>query len=481
MIRSFLPKLRSIHGIHISLVLLWLATFILHEKIIPHYLARSCSWPQVENSSGDQIGNKHILLIADPQLIDNHTYPGRNELLLKLSKHTVDMYIRKNYNALTTALSPDYMFFLGDYLDNGRSSSEAYYQKELKRFESIFNKQGYTQNENWFTNVAGNHDIGWADGVKLASRQRFNRDFGPMNKIVNIDGVEFIMMDTISFSATEPEINEESIGFFEKNFNSKEAPRVLLAHVPFYRDTSVNKCGPLRENPIFHLDGGYQYNLALASDVSNKLLRKIKPDLIFTGDDHDYCDIRHTELPIKPVSREITVKSISMAMGIWRPAVQLLTIAPASNSQGAALLYKTDICYLPRPYINIIHYVVMAVVSGIVLLVWSLKLRSHRYNYTVLPLRNYNSPATAHSDSALNSRKLSNFIKEQDLNSRSWAFGLSSYTRMASSSPKFSRIQSSMASATSLAKRWNLATFLKHASGLGAVVTMLYSVTCWTV
>ena len=105
------------------------------------------------------LSQTNILLIADPQLIDNHTYPGRNELLLKLSKHTVDTYIKKNYNELLDQLQPNYIMFLGDLLDNGRDATDEYFAQEYNRFKRIFRPL-----DKMFLNVPGNHDIDLAMG-----------------------------------------------------------------------------------------------------------------------------------------------------------------------------------------------------------------------------------------------------------------------------------------------------------------------------
>ena len=59
----------------------------------------------------------------------------------------------------------------------------------------------------------------------------------------------------------------------------------------------------------------------MEESLSRDILNQIQPDITFTGDDHDYCDIQHEN-----GYREITVKSISMAMGKKYPAVQLLSI-----------------------------------------------------------------------------------------------------------------------------------------------------------
>ncbi|KAK6203578.1 protein that affects bud emergence, intrachromosomal recombination, and nuclear division [Scheffersomyces amazonensis] len=446
MARLYIGKLRSMHSLTILILIAWLIAFTLHERYLTRSTIRKCSWPPLKESkvvnpnrvvspkldlrneitnkdegsttSDDErnkqsnedgevaFSNMKILFIADPQLIDNHTYPGRNQLLLKLSQHTVDVYLKKNYYYLINELQPDYIFWLGDYLDNGRSSTDEYFYTQLSRFNKIFYnrfKKTYKRNVNFFVNLAGNHDIGFGDEVKLDSRERFEKEFGAINHYRVLDGLGFITFDTLSFSSTHSNINRESRDFLDNYFNGgavKDVPRILLSHVPLYRDPNIN-CGPIRENPKFNVHGGgYQYKNTIDEALTEEILTKIQPDLIFAGDDHDYCDIIHSN----GASREITVKSISMAMGIKIPAVQLLSVSISQKGHESTLTYGTDVCHLQTPYENIFSYVILAIVSGLLVLFSNLKQAgTARFQYSaVLPLANSNST------------KLRNFLREQE-------------------------------------------------------------------
>lgn len=488
MVKLILPKIRSTYHLLFALFVIWVLAFIYHERYAPYYAVKKCLWPGIENgtirnenklSQNDESLSDgkvtNIMFIADPQLIDNHTYPGRNELLLDISKHTADVYLKRNYNALLKQLKPDYIFFLGDYLDNGRSSTDEYFSHELDRFHKIFNKQEYIKDENFMTSVAGNHDIGWADGVKLHSRKRFIENFGNPNNVKVINNVEFITLDTISLSSQQEDIYKESRDFFDSNYgdsNVKTKPRILLTHVPLYRDTNKVTCGPIREKPIFQLTAGYQYQLIIGLDTTQELLNRIQPDIVFGGDDHDYCDINHPSVNGNS-AREITVKSISMAMGIKYPAVQLLSFTNSeSTSQDDYLSqnnfhYSTDLCYTQTPYINIFSYVILAVVSGLLILWCDIKHRSSRYNYTILPV----------SISSSNSKKLSNFLKEQDENKPvSNLISLPQYTFTESTSSfdikKF--FEHAKFSVGYFMKKWNLLAFIKHSTVFGLFIIALY-------
>ncbi|CUM67901.1 uncharacterized protein PRCAT00005612001 [Priceomyces carsonii] len=515
MIRICKPNIRSLNHLLLIILFSWLILFYVNERLLPKYAAKSCKWPKLEASSdtqkefkNDQDQDKisearatNVLFIADPQLIDNHTYPSRNQILLKLSEHTVDIHLKKNYNAFMSQLKPDYIFFLGDYLDNGRSSSRKYYKGQLKRFNRIFKKFKYKKNKNYFTNVAGNHDIGWADGVKIPSRKRFAKNFGKPNGIKLINNVDFITLDTISLSSSIEGIYRDARLFLDLNFGEsivKTNPRILLSHVPLFRDVEKYKCGPLRENPKFFTHGGYQYKLALEPDISTEIIRKVKPDLIFTGDDHDYCDITHEEVEDQRV-REIAVKSISMAMGIRYPGVQILTFVNENNEDynlGNNFRYETKLCYTQTPYYNIISYVILAVISSLMIWYWDI-MQSANHGYTILPYVNgATEPSFASAsqkEKTSNLKKISKFIKDQDDESYKYNTGFSKYT---SSAPRGSwltnvinriklrtrfkfpiidkfKLKSSPIVCISL-KKLNLGSFLKHSILMAIVVISVY-------
>lgn len=470
-----LARLRSITHVMVLIVACWTVLFAYHERYLPYRAAARCRWPQinaaaadhqvVDDQNPDQVASNeviNVMLVADPQLIDNHTYPGRNSVLLKVSEHTADVYLKKNYHAMVRALRPDYVFFLGDYLDNGRLSSDSYFRGQLRRFNRIFKRAGYKKGKRWMVNTAGNHDIGWADGVKVPARQRFEKHFGRANKVKVINNVEFVALDTISLSAMEEPIYGQAREFYDTHFGAsivKTKPRVLLSHVPLFRDTAKLTCGPLRESSVFHTSKGYQYQLVLSPELSADLLARVQPDLIFSGDDHDYCDVAHPG-PDGHSFREITVKSISMAMGIRYPAIQVLSFANGGNDNDYTLhnpfRYDTHLCYLPTPYINIACYVVAAVVSGLAILWYDI---ARKPRYTPLPVASVST-----------SRKISAFLREQDELAEPAIGSLPQYTHTATE-PVGGRLPDFAA----WLQRSQLIPFFKHASLTAVWVVLVYA------
>jgi hypothetical protein len=60
----------------------------------------------------------HILLVADPQILDERSYPGRSSLLRAVSRIFVDMNLRKAWRVVKSK-RPHAIIFLGDMMDNG--------------------------------------------------------------------------------------------------------------------------------------------------------------------------------------------------------------------------------------------------------------------------------------------------------------------------------------------------------------------------
>lgn len=88
-----------------------------------------------------------------------------------------------------------------------------------------------------------------------------------------------------------------------------------------------------------------------------------------SGDDHDYCENFHHIPEDKTPTREVSVKSLSMAMGIKQPGFHLLSLAP--REEGQAQKTTADVpCFLPDQiaiYLSI--YVPLLVISIVIVLV----------------------------------------------------------------------------------------------------------------
>jgi ethanolamine phosphate phosphodiesterase len=260
---------------------------------------------------------------------------------------------------------PDSTIFLGDLFDGGREWSTGqsvspekrfrkyggdFWMKEYKRFAGIFfdtfieagttDRNDPTKKRLLLSNLPGNHDLGFAGGIQLPVKKRFETYFGESNRIDIIGNHSFISLDTVSLSAKAEEnadpliwkpsqefLDEypqkldttvatylatqgeaERAKFEHKAFATEELadaklprqhttqadrfPSILLTHVPLYRDQGT-PCGPHRERypPSKGPDGkpmeidrknalpvsrGYQYQTVLSLEVSKEIASKLE-------------------------------------------------------------------------------------------------------------------------------------------------------------------------------------------------------------
>jgi ethanolamine phosphate phosphodiesterase len=427
-----------------------------------------------------------LVFIADPQLIDPHSYPDRLWLLQKLTISHTDNYLKRSYIQLQKYLHPDTLFFLGDLFDGGREwktahggdddpewaaaqrpakekallpmwrkkYGEDFWLREYNRFGKIFFEHwndGGTEpgagqrGRKIIASLPGNHDLGFGAKIKVPVRNRFQAYFGDTNRVDVIGNHTFVSIDAVSLSARvageedgvdtrniyEPVeeflrnvqslkrkamarelryqnrdlmdlrqehkvVNLSSVDFSHLPSQdpgaSSSFPTVLLTHVPLYRPPG-KPCGPFREHwpptprqpgqtqPVdpddrnaISISKGYQYQNVL-SDTDSKMLVSAIGDVVsvFSGDDHDYCEVVH---PDKNNVREITVKSMSWAMGVRKPGFLMLSmwnpvdasgvpLGTLSGGHGAtsstpATTIESHLCLLPDQIGILIRYGVFA-------------------------------------------------------------------------------------------------------------------------
>ncbi|KAK4217048.1 calcineurin-like phosphoesterase-domain-containing protein [Rhypophila decipiens] len=455
------------------LVAIWVLVLLWGERWTFHTKVESCRWDKWENWPAGADPH-HLVLVADPQLIDHHSYPGRPWFVNDLTFLITDNYLRRSYNQLISQLDPDTIFFLGDLFDGGREwktahgdfrdaewaphpkSEQKYLKKWNKKYNEFYWLKEYARFGDIFMNpwvkasrapgaehkrrklvasLPGNHDLGFGADIKIPVRNRFEAYFGEGNRVDVVGNHTFVSVDSVSLSAEaspiaqkhdlrpvykptehflldikrlkrravekelrvqrgeEPELkfnhrieNLESANFDDKPFLGKgapELPTILLTHVPLYRPEGT-PCGPLREHwppakppagqtdPVFpdhrnaiSVSRGYQYQNVLSEHHSVSLIEKIGNVVhAFSGDDHDYCEVIHAANQ-KNVP-EITVKSISMAMGVPTPGFLMVSMYNPLDGNGQPLLgdkqptLQTHLCLLPTQLTTYIRYVLFA-------------------------------------------------------------------------------------------------------------------------
>ena len=430
-------------------------------------------------------------MVADPQLVDPHTYPGRPWPFSSLTVYFTDQYLRRSFSLLQRELEPDTGFFLGDLFDGGREWSTShgrkktsysaderwhkygmnFWLKEYYRFGRIFidtwaskessGRKGQ-RGRKMITSLPGNHDLGLGNGIRIPVRHRFNAYFGESNRINVIGNHSFVSVDTVSLSAKGqanadaqgPASVDDSVtqaiwqptedfladakflkaraverdlnGLFGKSenrlhshnvldindpristdvaqsdVNISQLPSILLTHVPLYRAPGT-PCGPLREkyppSREAYADGnwetkddanairvasGVQYQNVLLPSISDQIIDKVGGvEYAFSGDDHDYCDVVHRGYTSRHGGvREITVKSISWAMGVRKPGVLLVSLWNPVDENGAPMktsleesedsrkkqrtsgTIQTHLCLLPDQLTIFLWYIVLLVIT----------------------------------------------------------------------------------------------------------------------
>ncbi|KAK5109804.1 hypothetical protein LTR62_006537 [Meristemomyces frigidus] len=303
------------------------------------------------------------------------------------------------------------------------------------------------------TSLPGNHDVGFGMGAQLPLQDRFQMHFGDSNRIDVIGNHTFVSIDSPSLSAfmqfmpeggeTPPDKATElthlwqpAMDFLEgiqaparkavddalqsyypsKNaeaghthavFDSDEQapsraarpssqaelPTVLLTHIPLYRDPDTD-CGSMRERGrALSISAGYQYQNVVTRSLSNSIVSYVSKVgniiQIFSGDDHDYCDVSHVynigqaQKPANDASRttpglsnvkEITVKSFSWAMGVRKPGFQLVSLWNPVDADGKSLgtaspTIQTHLCLLPDQLGIFLDYATLLGATMVVLLI----------------------------------------------------------------------------------------------------------------
>ncbi|KAI9764985.1 MAG: hypothetical protein M1840_007907 [Geoglossum simile] len=235
------------------------------------------------------------------------------------------------------------------------------------------------------------------NGVKAAKRRAVAAEIRYQNGWAAGIRHEHIITD-----ASDPAISTKP-PTLDPGEGAPEFPTILLTHVPLYRPDGT-PCGPLREHwppspppkgqttPLEHdernaiaVRQGYQYQNVLQPEISKDLVEKVgNVGYVFSGDDHDYCEVFHkgyTGSPLTGAIREITVKSISWAMGVRKPGFLLLSlwnpVDPDGNPLGVGKgagepgrkTVQTHLCLLPDQLSIFIRYALLIGITVSTLLI----------------------------------------------------------------------------------------------------------------
>lgn len=514
---------------------LWLAILFYGERASFHKAVHDCGWPDASSPSTSAV---HVLLITDPQIIDQYTYPDLSALAYPLVRHFSDNYLQNVWRSLVLnpnrwmaqgrlgsasmnrqgkgrelAPPPDAVIWMGDLTDGGRRQrSENEWASLYGRFRALFPRPRHAFWEEAQATVSGsrqiitrrssaadflpniympgNHDVGLPgsdesghrhdilasedssarhkeqfgmkiDGggyivkshqpsvnVSLNGRLLISADQsqGATHELVLVNAQDLVGMERqgggpfdTSLQSTHPGKLDGALGksasrdyretydFVTSVGNSQsQLSRVLLTHVPLFRPSDApcddiersSKHGVKREasRPLHQdTDRGSTYQNLVGAEVTNWLLSRTNPDVVFSGDDHDHCEYRHVRLTAAAAADahvrdfegnqipELTVKSASMTEGVRRPGFARLSLftAPADSPTDKTTIAYTP-CLLPdqigiwtQLYLPMLGFTILA------LLIWPRFFHSSSRGTGYLPLgrnKRYDDDDTASED-----------------------------------------------------------------------------------
>ncbi|KAG0348255.1 hypothetical protein BG004_005574 [Podila humilis] len=370
-----------------SLRFLWCLALLSGEHIIYWVLIYRCSWPENSHWSAERVQDRYrIAIVADPQLTDWYSYKQSGLLLFLVETYT-DLFMRRSFSYLHRGLRPDAVLFLGDLNDGGRDTANGpIWDKNEKRFmDRIFQSKRTAWNqgpvvvdpavtlvhnkrkiplvqdtdgnthsaqtapsamdrEHYVLTseipsdseeraelrrrgrsirlyAAGNHDVGYGNDLIYTSMMRFKETFGATNYDIQMGNHSLIVLDTLSLGADDLTIRAEAQRFLDRKGEERETNKMIVE------------------------GGQFQYQNMVNATLSKEILSKIRPDMVFSGDDHDWCEIGHTFTSRsqshsetqeslessggdghKSLVPELTVPTFSFAQGIQQPAFVLLSL-----------------------------------------------------------------------------------------------------------------------------------------------------------
>ncbi|KAI8820830.1 Metallo-dependent phosphatase-like protein, partial [Fimicolochytrium jonesii] len=297
--------------------------------------------------------------------------------------------MRRNFRLISSKLEPHGYWVLGDIMDGGREWGSSRYESEAQRVKSVFNVRDGTPIF-W---AAGNHDIGFGDKVIPEAYDRYRAVFGEPNYAVEVANHTLIVLDTVSLSGPAGTRPADAALDFLTDFSEGESssnPRILGTHVPLYRRDD-HDCGKLRRNPPMKQGRGYQYQNLVVESLSKHILEKIKPSLVLSGDDHDWCENEHTFE--SGTAKEYTVATFSWMQGNVHPGYALLTLLPshaAPHPTTPTQTFALATCPLPPQIPVYIWYAFLALITLPLLLHWTYRqVWADAPSYIQIPMFSY--------------------------------------------------------------------------------------------
>lgn len=136
-----------------------------------------------------------------------------------------------------------------------------------------------------------------------------------------------------------------------------EKKRILISHVPLYRPNNAD-CGPYTRTRPLSFGFGFGYQNTLLSPTTTDLLNKIRPTLVFSGDDHEPCEYVHQTLDgVRAVETTVGTFSWLQLSKAQYPNAGFLSLSNVTSD------YKYETCMLPPQKLIFYSYIVVFILT----------------------------------------------------------------------------------------------------------------------
>lgn len=383
----------------------WVALIVWGEIGVFFWALSGCRWPSPVSRPHEKDHQTHVLLIADAQLPDPHALATVDSTAY-VAELAHAVYVRRAWRA-TRRMRPHVVLFLGDMLKSGRYvHPDDEFTEYVEHFTDFFvSPLGQGVEVRY---IPGNADVGLgiASAFSKHVRQRYERHFGRANMLLTTSNHSLVLLDAPGIvdedymRAGHGTTFEEWIPLrdgaieFVKGLASEEhpGPNILFSHIPLHRAES-KQCGPLRERGTIHRGVGHGWQKTLGKQTSAFLLESLRPTIVFSADDRDYCDVTHTLPQSGTEIHEITVKSFSPARHISHPGFHLLSLA---GDTAPSPVHAHAPCLLPQADGTFTRLYIPALVLTVLVLLITHMRRANRA--ARLRLTTPASPLPSHTD-----------------------------------------------------------------------------------
>ncbi|KAF2840875.1 hypothetical protein M501DRAFT_1001939 [Patellaria atrata CBS 101060] len=320
----------------------------LPEPNSPWFPSLANAWEGVKRGHG----HNNSTNVTVPTVKDTIFQLLRTDLprLLKYSRKSLDLlgndyYLAHIYRTLHWWSDPTHVTVLGDLLGSQWIDDDEFQRRSNRYWKRVFKDGSRVPDEVMNTptreilgaasawakriiNIAGNHDIGYAGDITEERVSRFERFFGKVNWEVSFELhngtnttnppplIRLIVLNTMNLDtpALSPRLQTDTYSFINDAIigsppvESNTTLTLLLTHIPLHKQSGV-----CVDAPYFNFYGEEQGNGIkeqnhLSDYASKSLLEGVfglsaNPDsaaggkgrrgIIFTGHDHEGCDVFH--------------------------------------------------------------------------------------------------------------------------------------------------------------------------------------------